>query len=56
MPDSATYRNLTGRKGTEIAVEQGLVAFTEWTEAGKLRHPRFLGLTTDKKPSEVVRE
>jgi DNA ligase D-like protein (predicted ligase) len=32
------------------------VAFTEWTNAGKLRHPRFLGLRTDKNPSEVVRE
>jgi bifunctional non-homologous end joining protein LigD len=32
------------------------IAFTEWTSAGKLRHPRFLGLRMDKKPSEVVRE
>jgi bifunctional non-homologous end joining protein LigD len=32
------------------------IAFTEWTGAGKLRHPRFLGLRIDKKPSEVVRE
>jgi bifunctional non-homologous end joining protein LigD len=32
------------------------VAFTEWTEDGKLRHPRFLGLRRDKDPSEVVRE
>lgn len=32
------------------------VAFTEWTRDGKLRHPRFLGLRSDKKPSEVVRE
>jgi bifunctional non-homologous end joining protein LigD len=32
------------------------VAFTEWTNTGKLRHPRFLGLRTDKKASEVVRE
>jgi bifunctional non-homologous end joining protein LigD len=32
------------------------VAFTEWTEAGKLRHPRFLGLRTDKNPKDVVRE
>lgn len=32
------------------------VGFTEWTDAGKLRHPRYLGLRTDKKPSEVVRE
>jgi bifunctional non-homologous end joining protein LigD len=32
------------------------VAFSEWTGAGKLRHPRFLGLRMDKTPSEVVRE
>ena len=32
------------------------VAFTEWTRDGKLRHPRFLGIRTDKKPAEVVRE
>jgi ATP-dependent DNA ligase len=32
------------------------VAFTEWTRDGMLRHPRFLGLRTDKDPSEVVRE
>lgn len=40
-------------------VEPKLVAqvgFTEWTEDGKLRHPRFLGLRRDKKPQEVVRE
>lgn len=30
--------------------------FTEWTRAGKLRHPRFLGLRRDKDPREVVRE
>ncbi|MFD7662001.1 non-homologous end-joining DNA ligase [Streptomyces sp. NPDC059788] len=32
------------------------IGFTEWTRDGKLRHPRFLGLRDDKKPSEVVRE
>jgi bifunctional non-homologous end joining protein LigD len=32
------------------------VAFTEWTEDTKLRHPRFLGLRRDKDPGEVVRE
>jgi len=32
------------------------IAFTEWTSAGKLRHPRYLGLRIDKKPTEVVRE
>ncbi len=30
--------------------------FTEWTKAGKLRHPRFKGLRTDKKATEVIRE
>jgi DNA ligase D-like protein (predicted ligase) len=32
------------------------VGFTEWTRDGKLRHPRYLGLRTDKEPNEVVRE
>jgi DNA ligase D-like protein (predicted ligase) len=32
------------------------VAFTEWTRDGMLRHPRFLGLRTDKDPTEVARE
>jgi bifunctional non-homologous end joining protein LigD len=32
------------------------VGFTEWTGAGRLRHPRFLGLRDDKPASQVVRE
>ena len=32
------------------------IAFTEWTRDGRLRHPRFQGLRTDKDPSSVVRE
>ena len=32
------------------------VAFGEWTRDGKLRHPRYIGLRTDKSPAEVVRE
>lgn len=32
------------------------VAFSEWTRDGKLRHPRYLGARTDKRPAEVVRE
>ena len=32
------------------------IKFTEWTADGKLRHPVYLGLRDDKKPSEVVRE
>jgi bifunctional non-homologous end joining protein LigD len=37
----------------EIVVQAG---FIEWTKFGKLRHPRFLGLRTDKAAREVVRE
>jgi bifunctional non-homologous end joining protein LigD len=32
------------------------IGFTEWTRDGKLRHPRFQGLRTDKPATEVVRE
>ena len=32
------------------------VAFTEWTEGGKIRHPSFQGLREDKPASKVVRE
>jgi len=32
------------------------IGFTEWTDAGKWRHPRFLGLRDDKAPRNVVRE
>ena len=32
------------------------VAFSEWTTDGKLRHPRFEGLRTDKAAGDVQRE
>lgn len=32
------------------------VAFTQWTRDGRLRHPRFLGVRSDKAPDEVTRE
>jgi bifunctional non-homologous end joining protein LigD len=32
------------------------IAFAEWTSAGRLRQPRFLGLREDKRPRDVVRE
>lgn len=32
------------------------IGSTEWTRDGRLRHPRYLGLRTDKDPAEVVRE
>jgi bifunctional non-homologous end joining protein LigD len=34
----------------------GEVKFTEWTAAGEMRHPVFLGLREDKRAEEVVRE
>jgi DNA ligase D-like protein (predicted ligase) len=34
----------------------GQVAFSEWTTAGQLRHPRFEGLRRDKDPASVTRE
>ncbi|HEY7500820.1 MAG TPA: hypothetical protein VH740_20015 [Vicinamibacterales bacterium] len=37
----------------EIVVQVG---FIEWTAHGKLRHPRLLGVRTDKPPKDVVRE
>ena len=37
----------------EIVVQ---VAFIEWTAHGKLRHPRLLGIGSDKSPREVTRE
>ncbi len=32
------------------------IGFTEWTRDGRLRHPRFLGLRSDKDARKVVRE
>lgn len=37
----------------ELVVEVG---FTEWTEGGRLRHPRYLGERRDKPAGDVVRE
>jgi DNA ligase D-like protein (predicted ligase) len=32
------------------------IGFGEWTDEGKLRHPRYIGLRTDKAPGDVIRE
>lgn len=32
------------------------IGFTEWTDSNKLRHPRFLGLRTDKAAEDVHKE
>jgi bifunctional non-homologous end joining protein LigD len=34
----------------------GEVAFSEWTNDDRLRHPSWRGLRPDKSPDEVVRE
>jgi bifunctional non-homologous end joining protein LigD len=34
----------------------GEVAFSEWTNDGRLRHPSFQGLRADKSPRDVIRE
>jgi bifunctional non-homologous end joining protein LigD len=34
----------------------GEVKFTEWTSDNEMRHPVFLGLRTDKKATDVIRE
>jgi ATP-dependent DNA ligase len=49
---------LTGLHGVHW-VKPRLVAevgFSEWTDDGQLRHPRYQGLRDDKDPREVVRE
>ena len=50
--DTIRERDITWVDPTLVAE----VAFTEWTSAGRLRHPRFLGLRDDKTAEEVVRE
>ncbi len=32
------------------------IGFAEWTNDGRLRQPRFLGLRDDKRPADVIRE
>jgi bifunctional non-homologous end joining protein LigD len=51
-PSSIKERSVTWVKPELVAQ----VGFTEWTGAGRLRHPRFLGLRDDKQASKVVRE
>jgi bifunctional non-homologous end joining protein LigD len=56
--ETSPFADLPARPGA-VWVEPTCVcecAFTEWTKAGRLRHPRFLGFREDKEPTEVVRE
>jgi DNA ligase D-like protein (predicted ligase) len=51
-PGSIRERDVTWVRPDLVAQ----LGFTEWTSAGRLRHPRFLGLREDKPAREVVRE
>jgi bifunctional non-homologous end joining protein LigD len=56
--ESPCTRGALPRKGVHWAKPRLVaeVAFTEWTSAGQLRHPRYLGLRSDKEADDVVRE
>jgi bifunctional non-homologous end joining protein LigD len=58
MDQSPCTRGTLPRKGVHWARPElvAQVAFTEWTTAGQLRHPRYLGLRNDKNAGDVVRE
>jgi bifunctional non-homologous end joining protein LigD len=56
--EESPFKELSEQKGVhfirpELVVDVG---FTEWTDEGKLRHPRFIGIRSDTNPGEVVRE
>jgi bifunctional non-homologous end joining protein LigD len=57
--DRSPFKQLVKDEAVTTWVKPKLVAevkFTEWTAAGEMRHPSFLGLREDKRPRDVVRE
>jgi DNA ligase D-like protein (predicted ligase) len=58
LDESPCTRGTLPRKGVHWAKPElvAQLAFTEWTSAGQLRHPRYLGLRDDKRATDVVRE
>jgi bifunctional non-homologous end joining protein LigD len=57
-PDPPFGRGKLPRSGVHWVQPKlvGQVGFSEWTDDGELRHPRFQGLRRDKEPTDVVRE
>jgi bifunctional non-homologous end joining protein LigD len=56
---SSPFKGRVKDQATTTWVKPRLVAdvkFTEWTSAREMRHPAFLGLREDKKPTDVVLE
>ena len=43
-------------KLTPLKTAKSPFSFTEWTKAGEMRHPVYLGLRADKQAKDVVRE
>ncbi|MGP3938537.1 MULTISPECIES: ATP dependent DNA ligase [Streptomyces] len=43
-------------RGADPALAAILIAFTERTRDGRLRHPRYQGLRRDKSARDAVRE
>jgi bifunctional non-homologous end joining protein LigD len=58
QPEPAFGRGKLPRAGVHWVQPRlvGQVGFSEWTTAGELRHPRYLGLRRDKDPASVTRE
>jgi bifunctional non-homologous end joining protein LigD len=56
--DSSPFADRVREKGAHWTEPELVanIAFTEWTDDGKLRHPRYEGLRADKNAREVVRE
>ncbi|WCB94739.1 Multifunctional non-homologous end joining protein LigD [Baekduia alba] len=52
--DASAIRERTATWVRPVVVAQ--LGFSEWTSAGRLRHPKFLGLRDDKAARDVVRE
>ncbi len=57
--DASPFRERVKNEAETTWVKPRLVAevkFTEWTKAGEMRHPVYLGLREDKPAEEVVQE
>jgi bifunctional non-homologous end joining protein LigD len=56
--DSSPFVDEVGERGARWVAPElvAQVRFTEWTGDGRLRHPRYVGLRTDREAAEVVRE
>jgi bifunctional non-homologous end joining protein LigD len=57
--DASPFKERVKDEAVTTWVKPKLVAevkFTEWTGAGEMRHPVYLGLREDKRPEDVVQE